>query len=200
MQQGGNLEGAPLRLIEQALQSNPANLKALALAGTAAYERRDYAAAVGYWSRAQAGAPPDSDFSRGLQSSIADARAAGGAAVAPAAAGASISGRVSLAPALAARVSPDDTVFIFARAVDGPRMPLAIVKRRAAELPLSFSLDDSLAMSPETKLSAHAQVVVGARISRSGNALPQSGDLEGQSAPLANRAAGIELQIDRVRP
>jgi cytochrome c-type biogenesis protein CcmH len=79
-------------------------------------------------------------------------------------------------------------------------MPLAILKRSAAELPLSFTLDDSMAMSPELKLSGFANVVISARISKSGDAMPQSGDLEGQSAPLAGRSSGIELSIDRVRP
>ncbi len=215
MQQGGNLQGEPLRLIEQALKNDPSNLKGLALAGTAAFERKDYGAAIGYWTRARATAPPDSEFMRNLEQSIADARAAGGASVAaagsttasaaPASApkaqgAASISGRISLSPALAARAAPGDTLFVFARAAEGPRMPLAILKRSAADLPLSFTLDDSMAMAPELKLSAFANVVVGARLSRSGNAMPQSGDLEGTTAPLAGRSSGIELVIDTVRP
>jgi cytochrome c-type biogenesis protein CcmH len=216
MQQGGNLQGEPLQLIEQALQNNPSNLKGLALAGTAAFERKDYAGAIGYWTRARAAAPPEGEFTRSLEQSIAEARAAAGgsaapvapvaaaasaAAAAPKAPGAaSISGRVSLSPALAARVGPGDTLFVFARAAEGPRMPLAIVKRTGAELPLSFTLDDSMAMTPELKLSGFANVVVGARLSKSGNAMPQSGDLEGMSAPLAGRSSGIEIVIDTVRP
>jgi cytochrome c-type biogenesis protein CcmH len=212
MQQGGNLLGEPQRLIEQALQNDPSNLKALALAGTAAFDRKDYAAAIGYWGRARAGAPQDSEFARSLDQSIADARSAAGGslaaagpaasamAAAPAAGAKSISGRVSVAPALAARVAPGDTLFVFARAAEGPRIPLAILKRSAAELPLSFTLDDSMAMSPELKLSGFANVVVSARVSKSGDAMPQSGDLEGQSPPLAGRSSGIELSIDRVRP
>jgi cytochrome c-type biogenesis protein CcmH len=215
MQQGGNLQGEPLRLIELALKNDPANLKGLALAGTAAFERKDYAVAVDYWTRARATAPPDSEFMRSLEQSIADARAAGGtgmaaagraqapaaSASAPKAQGvASISGRISLSPALAARAAPGDTLFVFARAADGPRMPLAILKRSAADLPLSFTLDDSMAMAPELKLSAFANVVVGARLSKSGNAMPQSGDLEGTSAPLAGRSSGVEIVIDTVRP
>ncbi len=215
MQQGGNLQGEPLRLIEQALQNNPANLKGLALAGTAAFERKDYAAAVGFWTRARAGAPPEGEFTRNLDQSIAEARAAAGSSalpVAPAAASAataaaakvqgvaSISGRVSVTPALAARVAPGDTLFIFARAADGPRMPLAILKRSGADLPLDFTLDDSMAMAPELRLSGFANVVVGARLSKSGNAMPQSGDLEGISAPLAGRSSGIDIVIDNVRP
>jgi cytochrome c-type biogenesis protein CcmH len=214
MQQGGNLQGEPLRLIEQALQNNPSNLKGLALAGTAAFERKDYAGAIGYWSRARAAAPPEGEFTRSLEQSLADARAAAGGSVAPAApvaaaasaaapkapGAASISGRVSLAQALAARLGPGDTLFVFARAAEGPRMPLAILKRTGADLPLSFTLDDGMAMAPELKLSGFANVVVGARLSKSGNAMPQSGDLEGLSAPLAGRSSGIEIVIDTVRP
>ncbi len=210
MQQGGNLLGEPQRLIEQALQSDPSNLKALALAGTAAFDRKDYAGAIGYWGRARAGAAQDSEFARSLDQSIADARAAAGgslagtgtaaSAAAPAAGAQSISGRVSVAPALAARVAPGDTLFVFARAAEGPRMPLAILKRSAAELPLDFTLDDSMAMSPQLKLSGFANVVISARISKSGDAMPQSGDLEGQTTPLAGRSNGVELNIDRVRP
>lgn len=215
MQQGGNLQGEPLRLIELALKNSPSNLKGLALAGTAAFERKDYAVAVDYWTRASATAPPDSEFMRSLEQSIADARAAAGSGVAaagpaavPAASGsaakaqgaASISGRISLAPALAARAAPGDTLFVFARAAEGPRIPLAILKRSAADLPLTFTLDDSMAMSPELKLSGFANVVVGARLSKSGNATPQSGDLEGTTAALAGHSSGIEIVIDTVRP
>jgi len=97
-------------------------------------------------------------------------------------------------------VAPGDTLFVFARAAEGPRMPLAILKRGAGELPFNFTLDDSMAMSQELRLSSAKQVVVGARISKSGNATPQSGDLVGQSAPLDPRSQGVVLTIDRVQP
>ncbi|MFO1216356.1 MAG: c-type cytochrome biogenesis protein CcmI [Burkholderiaceae bacterium] len=205
MQQGGQLQGEPLRLIEQALRSDPSNLKALALAGTAAYDRKDYATAIGLWSRARALVPADTEFAQSLDRSLADARAAAGtrppeAAAAPVAAASAVSGRIRLAPALAARVAPGDTLFVFARAVDGPRMPLAILKRSAADLPLSFTLDDSMAMSPELKLSAFPQIVVGARLSKSGDAMPRSGDLEGQATPAAGHRGAVEVVIDSVRP
>jgi cytochrome c-type biogenesis protein CcmH len=79
-------------------------------------------------------------------------------------------------------------------------MPLAILKRTGTDLPLAFTLDDSMAMAPEFKLSNFASVVVSARLSKSGNAMPQSGDLEGQSAPLGARSRDIEVLIDSVRP
>jgi cytochrome c-type biogenesis protein CcmH len=123
------------------------------------------------------------------------------AAAAPAAAGsARITGRVQLSPALAAKAAPDDTLFVFARAADGPRMPLAIVKMRVKDLPLQFTLDDSQSMSPQFKLSSFGRVIVGARISRSGDAMPRSGDLLGQVGPVNNTAAQIAITIDAVQP
>ena len=207
--------GEPTRLIEEALKIDPDNLKALALAGSAAFERQDFEAALKHWSRARARATPGSDFANGLDRSIEAARSSAGAgtppvkaaapqtpaaapAVTPAAAG--VSGTVSIAPALLARVQPGDTLFIFARAAQGPRMPLAILRLPAGNWPASFQLDDSLAMSPELKLSGFAQVVVQARVSRSGQALPQSGDLIGQTAALKPGTRGIELRLDQVQP
>jgi cytochrome c-type biogenesis protein CcmH len=118
--------------------------------------------------------------------------------VASGAAGA-VSGRVQIAPALAARVAPGDTLFVFARAAQGPRMPLAILRRTADLQGLDFSLDDSMAMAPELRLSGFARVVIGARISRSGQATPQPGDLVGQSAAVAPGARGVQVLIDRVQ-
>jgi cytochrome c-type biogenesis protein CcmH len=203
--------GEPTRLIEEALKIDPDNLKALALAGSAAFERQDFGAALKHWSRARARATPGSDFANGLDRSIEAARSSAGAgappvkaaarqtpALAPAAAG--VSGTVSIAPALLARVQPGDTLFIFARAAQGPRMPLAILRLPAGNWPASFQLDDSLAMSPELKLSGFEQVVVQARVSRSGQALPQPGDLIGQTAALKPGTRGIELRLDQVQP
>lgn len=222
MLQGQDLQGEPLKLIERALRLDPANPKALALAGTAAFERKDYAAAIAFWERAQPAAPPGSEFAQSLERGIAEARAlagsgsptgvAGAAATAkgradappggaPAgAAPGSLGGRVSVAPALAARIAPTDTVYVFARAADGPRIPLAIVKRPASALPFDFRLDDAQAMSPELKLSAFPQVIVGVRVSKSGDAMPASGDLEGEAGPLDHRSQGVALVADRVRP
>ena len=104
---------------------------------------------------------------------------------------------MTLSPELAAKTSPNDTVFIFARAAEGPPMPLAVLRKRVADLPISFALDDSMAMSPAAKLSSQPRVVVGARISRSGNAMPQPGDLEGVSPPVSNSASGVKIVIER---
>lgn len=215
--QGNRTEGEPMRLVEQALKLDPDNVKALAIAGGDAFERGDRVAALAYWQRARALAPPDSPIGEAMARSIAEVIAiapeaapqAAPAASAPQAAAeaglggapaATLSGRVSLAPALAARVAPTDTVFVFARAAEGPRMPLAIRRFPASALPLDFTLDDATAMSPELKLSRFDRVVVGARISKSGDALPQSGDLLTQTEPLAPGRSGLELVIDRVQP
>lgn len=207
MLQGQRADGEPTRLIEQALTIDPNNLKALALAGTAALERKDAAAAVRYWSRARELTPPGSDFAAGLDRSLEVARAglspaasAPGAPAPTAMATASIRGVVSLAPALASRVDPGDTVFIYARAAQGPRMPLAIIKRKASELPISFTLDDSTAMAADLKLSGTAQLIVMARVSRSGQAMAQAGDLMGQLGPVSPGATGLALTIDSVQP
>ena len=215
--QGQSPEGEPMRLIERALRIDPNQPKALALAGGAAFKRGDMASAITYWRRALANLPPESEFARGLAQSLQEAqqaRQAQTAAVAstsprvPAAsaprldiaADTSIRGRVSLAPALRAQVRPDDTVFIVARAAQGPRMPLAILRLRAADLPADFTLDDSTAMSPQMRLSSFVDVVVSARVSRTGQALPETGDLVGTPAQARIGARGLTLQIDRVQP
>jgi len=207
MAQGQKLDGEPEKLIARALAIDPKNVKALALAGTVAFNRKDYSKAIGYWERILPVVPPDSETAQAVRASITEARAfAGGAPpVASAAegsdrpsapAGSRISGTVTLAPALAARIEPNDTVFIFARAVQGPRMPLAILRRRASELPIEFTLDDSMAMTPQMKLSSFPEVVVGARVSKSANAMPQPGDLEGSSSPIKVGANGVSVVID----
>jgi cytochrome c-type biogenesis protein CcmH len=115
-------------------------------------------------------------------------------------AGATLTGRVDISPALASKVALTDTVFIFARAVEGPRMPLAVLRIPARELPKDFRLDDSMGMAQGIKLSAAPAVIVEARISKSGNALPQAGDLSGKSAPVKPGASGIKVTIDQVVP
>jgi cytochrome c-type biogenesis protein CcmH len=87
-------------------------------------------------------------------------------------------------------------VFIYARAAEGPAMPLAILRRTAQELPIAYALDDSMAMAPGMGISSQPRVVITARVSRSGNARPQPGDLQGASAPVANDAAGVDVLID----
>ncbi|MGM9490171.1 tetratricopeptide repeat protein [Ideonella sp. YS5] len=201
----GRFDGEPAQLVQQALSAEPDNLKALMLAGTVAFENKDYAAAVRHWEKAVRVGPPGSDLVKQARDNVAEARQLAGlpppaADTAPVAAGATIRGRVELAPALAAKAGPEDTVFVFARPAEGSRMPLAILKKRVRELPFDFVLDDSLAMSPQARLSQASRVVVGARISRSGQAMPQPGDLEAVSAPMAPGASTVKLVIADVVP
>ncbi len=193
-----SLEGEPTRLIEQALAIEPDNMKVLALAGTAAFNRKDYAGAVKHWERLAQVAPSDSPWRDQLQSSLAEARQLGGLGAAATAAGPGVRGSVRLAPALAAQAQPDDVVYVIARAADGPRMPLAVLRKQVKDLPLEFRLDDALAMSPAMKISAFPRIVVDARISKSGQAQPAAGDLAGRSAAVANDAAGVIIEINEV--
>ncbi len=221
MSRGQRTSGEPARLIAKALQLDPNTLKALALAGSVAFERKDYAEAARQWRKAREIAPAGGEFANGLDRSLAEARSAGGlvesdAATATATATAigttttattaatsttvRITGQVQLAPALAAKVAPGDTLFIFARAAQSPRMPLAILRLPVSAWPVTFQLDDSQAMSPDLKLSKFDNVIVGARISRSGNAMPQPGDLAGQGSAVSSSATGVTVTIDTVQP
>ncbi len=144
------------------------------------------------------GAMPE--MPKGVTAQAAPAAAQTAAPAAPAAQLAapgktSVAGTVTLAPALAGKASPEDTVFVFARAAEGPRMPLAIVRKQVKDLPITFTLDDSSAMAPTMKLSNYPQVIVGARISKTGNAMPQPGDLQGLSQPVALGASGLKIVI-----
>ena len=212
------LEGAPERLVEKALKLQPENPNALWLAGMIAFQKADYPAAVKHWEPLQKVTKQDSEQGRVLSDYLARARAGkplkqitpAAAETAPpesrpappaASVGVTLKVHVALDPALAAKAAPEDTVFIFARAVQGPPMPLAIVRKQVKDLPADVILDDSLAMMPAMKLSNFGEVVVGARISKSGNATPTSGDLQGSSGNLqtANSAA-LSITIDQVLP
>lgn len=233
---GRNLDGEPLKLIEQALVADPNHLKALALAGTAAFNRGDFAKAVEYWDRAVAVGPAGNPIVQMASSASAEARSRAGLAPAPAsplgaamgtpaapvaapaaaapapvaaapaptaapsgtpaaAAGAGVSGTVTLAASLRDKVSPDDMVYVFARAANGSRMPLALTSTRVRDLPARFTLDDSMAMSPANPLSSVDQIVVGARVSRSGQPMPRPGDFEGVSAPMPPSGSGVSVEI-----
>jgi cytochrome c-type biogenesis protein CcmH len=220
MAQGRKLAGKPAALARRALTIDPHHRKALALAATAALEARDLDGALGYWRRLLAQFPQASDDAKQITAIIGEIESArregkgipesgsaprrveptGAAAPARPASGATIAGRVDISPTLAGRVATTDTVFIFARAADGPRMPLAVLRLPAKELPKEFMLDDSMSMAPGAKLSGAAAVIVEARISKSGDALPQSGDLSGRSAPVKPGASGVKVTIDQIIP
>jgi cytochrome c-type biogenesis protein CcmH len=219
------IAGESRSLLERAAKANPQHQRALWLLGISDAQAGDYAGAIANWERLLPLLPADSEVAKSVLEQIADARREAGlpapaapapptvVAQAPAAApapgtappsapGASLTVKVDIAPALKARVSPGDVLFVFARLPQGPRMPLAIQRLTAASLPLTVTLDDSMGMLPSMKLSTAEQVVVGARVSKSGNAAPQSGDLEALSAPITvkTQTAPIELTISSAIP
>ena len=214
-----SMAGKPYALVKKALSLDPVNEKSLWLAGTAAYQMGEFTEAYQYWERLHQLFPPGSDNAQQIERNLGELRAMmteqGIAAPAPVAtavqapvaavaatgvSGSSVSGRVSLVSALAGGASPEDTVFVFARAASGPRMPLAILRKKVKDLPLDFELTDAMAMNPAMKLSAFPEVVVGARISKSGNAMPQSGDLEGTSPVVSVGTTEIPVTINTVVP
>ncbi len=226
MTQDGRFDGKPLTLIKQALQADPANMKALALAGTAEMRLGNKAQSLAHWEKLKTLVAKDSEDAREVDSIIAEVKgsAAGVPIVAQAAPasnpnsapnpqpnqasppvaraeGIKTSGVVSIAPELAAKIAAGDTLFVFARAVNGPKMPLAVVKVAAPKSwPFQFALDDSMAMAPGMNLSAFPEVTIEARISKSGGAQPQAGDLAGQSSALKPGASNIGVTISRVLP
>lgn len=152
--------------------------------------------------------PSSNPPAQGAPSAAASGNAASGAAPAAAvasaaggaASGLSVSGQVRLSSALKSQTSPTDVVFVYAVPANGERMPLALLKTTVAQLPLKFTLDDSSAMLPDRKLSGASQVLVKARISKSGNAIPQSGDWEGSLGPVKVGSTGLDLEIKTQRP
>lgn len=203
------------QLLDRALAVAPHFPKALWLRGHWRYRQADYTGAITDWQSVMAELPPGDENRATVQQQIGMAQMQLGQrpdAVAPTAqtatdvapAGAVSSGsiqvRVALTPALAARAAPDDTVFIYARAVEGPRMPLAIVRKRVADLPIDVTLDDSQAMSPAMVLSKFSAVTVEARVSKSGQAMPASGDLAGSVSPVGTDSAEVTVTIDQVMP
>jgi cytochrome c-type biogenesis protein CcmH len=237
MSQGRNIEGRPLELVNRALKLDPTQWKALAMAGTAAFNRKDYKGAVEYWERLQRTLPPETPIAQQIGASIAEARSLAGLPPAPALAQASPAGRpplpadhppiagrsgaadkgaagqasaapgkaavggtVTLGAALKAKAAPTDTVIIFARPAQGSRMPLAITSVQVKDLPAKFTLDETMAMSPEMTLATVQEVIVGARVSKSGRPMPSSGDFEGLSKPVKVGTRDIAVTIDTVLP
>lgn len=185
-------------MIERALAVEPTHVKALWLAASAARESADHAKALALWERLAKVLPPGSDDARIIEANIVEARTAsqGASAPAPSAsagpASARIRGTVSIDDKLRTELSGNETLFVFARAVNGPPMPLAVVRKQASELPLTFELDDSMALMPAAKLSGAQQVIVGARVSKSGNAIAQPGDLQGATEAVE---VGPDVQV-----
>ena len=206
MTSGQTLKGKPMEMVNRALKLDPNHEKSLWLAGTAAYNDGNYPGAIAYWNRLLKQMTPGSKESQQVMSIIAEAQdLANGKTPAPApqataAATAKVAGVVSLSPDLAGKVAPSDTVYIFAKAAQGPPMPLAAFRAQVKDLPIKFDLDDSMAPTPMAHLSDFSQVIVGARISKSGNPMPQSGDLQGLSNVVQVGSSGLQVNINSVVP
>jgi cytochrome c-type biogenesis protein CcmH len=217
MAQEGKFEGKPYTLINQALKLDSTNLKALALAGTAEMRMGNKDASLKHWEKIKSLVAKDSDDYREVESIIAEVKSgtpgtpppravpanppAAQAATPATASNASITGQINLAPSLTEKIAPGDTLFVFARALSGPKMPLAVMRVPAPKSwPFKFELNDSMAMAPGMNLSAFPEVTIEARISKSGGAQPLPGDLAGQSAPTKPGASNVAVTISRVVP
>lgn len=212
------IDGKPLQMIRHAMRSDPENQDGLWLIGMSDYQNGRYAEAIASWEKIRKQLGPDSDVLESVNNMIGDAQAhlrgnpatgtataaAGsttGGADAGAAGGPRLRVRVSLGKARQGQASPDDTVFVFAKAIGGPQMPLAIRRLQVSELPATVELTDADAMMPDMRLSKFERVTVTARISRTGDASPRSGDLQSAAvAAAAGQGEAIELSIDRVLP
>jgi cytochrome c-type biogenesis protein CcmH len=216
MNNGQSLLGEPTKFLDKALQLDGNNSAALALSGSAAMERGDYAAAITHWQKLVNLLPQDYPNVQMIHDGIQQAKeflamqkggkqklaqiAAAQAAEKSAAANPAmaVSGKVALSPTLAGKVAPTDTVFVLARAANGPKMPLAVFHKQVKDLPMEFTLDDSMAMQPQLKLSGFDQIVVVARVSKSGTPMAQPGDLQGTTATIKPGTKGLNIVIDTV--
>jgi cytochrome c-type biogenesis protein CcmH len=209
------LTGKPMELVQKALEIDAEDMKGLELAGINAYQEENFAQAGFYFKRLHKLLPPESPYAQDILAAQKEAERLAQSGMtgldnlanpppaadsAPAAGqGASIVGRVDIAPALKSRLSSNDTIFLFAR--PGARgAPVAAVRSTAGSLPLEFSLDDSMAMNPGNVLSQHKEVVLVARVSKSGNPMAQPGDFEGKISGVKVGATGVKLVIDQVLP
>lgn len=198
---GKKMAGQPQTVADEALKQDPHEVTTLGLLGIAAFEDKRYADAAGYWQRLVEVLPADDPSREAIQSGIERARqrlAERGeslpeAPAAPASNGLQLKVEVSLSDAVKGQVKPDDSVFVFARAVNGPPMPLAVKRLKVADLPRAVTLSDADAMMPQLKLSAFPNVELVARVSRAGNAI--SGEWIGRSQPLSTAAGAGDQAV-----
>ena len=212
---GHDLTGKPEELANQALKLDPHHTKSLLLAATAAFNRKDYNLAIKHWEQLQKDLPADSDVLPEVKASLNEVYILAG--VKPpvlsentktqslvknqkVSVAEGISGVVTLSPALVSKLDPTATVFVFARATQGPPMPLAITRTTAKELPYKYHLDDSSALMPSNKLSQASEVVVVARISKTGDAKPQAGDWQGISTAIKPSGDEVNIEINQILP
>lgn len=197
------IEGRALELLERAVRQEPDNQRGLWLLGISQFQHDRYAEAATTWRKLQPMLEPGSTVAKAVAEQIAVAEArAGGTPTAqetPAAAGPALRVQVSLASSLKDKLGPGDTLFVYARAEQGPPMPLAVARMEAAALPASVTLTDAMGMTPQLKLSSAKRVFIGARISKSGQAIAQPGDLEGDAGVVdVNTVAPVKIEIDKV--
>jgi cytochrome c-type biogenesis protein CcmH len=196
----GNFAGKPLSLINQALKLDPNNLMALWLSGTAAFNANNYRSAVQTWEKLALQLPPNSEEMKMIEGSIAEARSKGG--LAPKAtiisSAKEISGQIELAGDMKSKVKQGDTVMVIARQV-GERMPVAVLKIPVAQFPMSFVLNDTLAMNPSAPLSKLTEVSIEVRISKTGMAKPETGDLISAVKTIKVGTENVRLLVDQVR-
>ncbi len=223
MKNQGSLSGRPAELINEALLADPEYPKALALAGTAEFEQARFEQAAEHWEKLLTVIPDDSELAKSVSASITEARllASGEIEMQPAQPAVavvqepdvvetvavaepttpSLSGQVAISGTMVSKASPSDTLFIYARAKTGSRMPLAILQMTVSDLPATFTLTDGMSMRPAVKLSSFPdEIVIEARITRSGQAMPTSGDLQGFSEPVKVGANDISIVIDQQIP
>jgi len=191
MANGGTISGEPANLVQRALKVDPDNITALWLAGLAADEQKNASEAVAYWKRILPLVKDDPTSTQQVNEMIAQAEGESNSAQTSqesvavtenkqTESQAKVNVRVVLDGALMDKVKPDDIVFVFAKATQGPPMPLAAVKKRVQDMPLDVVLDDSMAMMPNMKISNFKQVVISARVSKSGSPTGKKGDLMSQ--------------------
>jgi len=197
----GNFAGKPQQLINKALAQDPNNLLALWLSGTAAFNVQNYKAAVQSWEKLAKQLPGESDEARAIAASIAEARSKGGlaSASAPAISNQGVSGQVDIAPELKSKIKAGDVLMVIARK-PGERMPVAVLKTPVTAFPISFVLNDALAMSPNALISQIPEVSVEVRISKTGMAMPEAGDLISTPQTIKVGTTNARLIIGQIRP
>lgn len=204
--------------LERALAVDPTHQRGLWLLGISDFQLQRYSEAIATWTRLLKLLPVDSDVARGVakqvelaatrgalklsaaQAQVLSAATAGAPAPASAASSAPrLTVQVSLAPQLASQLASHPVLFVYARNPGGPPMPLAVARLPANALPVTVTLTDAMSMAPGMNLSSARQVIVGARLSAQGQALPQPGDLQGSAGPVAvDRTQPIHIVIDKV--
>ncbi len=194
----GNFSGKPQKLINQALKLDPNNLMALWLSGTASYTAGNYKAAVQTWEKLAQQLPPGTEDVRSIEASIADARTKGGLSAQASINTKGISGKIEISTDLKSKVKSGDIVMVIARK-PGERMPVAVLKTSVSEFPMNFSLTDALAMNPSAPLSQLSEASIEVRISKTGMAKPEVGDLISAVQIVKVGANNIRLVIDQVR-